>query len=71
MNWKKSEALAVGEWSDGLLALPQSLAWRKDVLKYIGEFLGNEAVVRKNWEAVLERAEEKMEMAAPTNVTQR
>ena len=60
VNWKKSEALAVGEWSDGLLALSQSLAWRKDGIKYLGVFLGNEAVVRKNWETVLERAEEKM-----------
>ena len=48
------------EWSDGLLVLPQSLAWRRDGLKYLGVFLGNEAVVKRNWETVIERAEEKM-----------
>ena len=35
VNWKNSAALAVGEWSEGLLVLPQSLAWRKDGLKYL------------------------------------
>ena len=42
---------------NGLLVLPQSLAWRRDGLKY----LRNEAVVvKRNWETVIERAEEKM-----------
>ena len=60
VNWEKSEALAVGDWSDGLPVLPRSLSWKREGLKYLGIFLGNEAVMRKNWEAVLEKAEGKM-----------
>ncbi|KAJ3608984.1 hypothetical protein NHX12_023512 [Muraenolepis orangiensis] len=33
VNWKKSEALAVGEWSGGLPVLPQNMVWRKDGFK--------------------------------------
>ncbi|KAJ3595013.1 hypothetical protein NHX12_004318 [Muraenolepis orangiensis] len=50
VNWKKSEALAVGEWSGGLPVLPQSMVWKKDGFKYLGVFLGKEIVVLKNWE---------------------
>ncbi|KAJ3606743.1 hypothetical protein NHX12_026262 [Muraenolepis orangiensis] len=42
VNWKKSEALAVGEWSGGLPVLPQNMVWRKDGFKYLGVFLGKE-----------------------------
>ena len=30
VNWRKSEALAVGEWREGLPVLPQSLTWKRE-----------------------------------------
>ncbi|KAJ3593808.1 hypothetical protein NHX12_006142 [Muraenolepis orangiensis] len=60
VNWKKSEALAVGEWSGGLPVLPQNMVWRKDGFKYLGVFLGKEIVVLKNWEDVTEKIEGKL-----------
>ncbi|KAJ3587850.1 hypothetical protein NHX12_011445 [Muraenolepis orangiensis] len=60
VNWKKSEALAVGEWSGGLPVLPQSMVWKKDGFKYLGVFLGKEIVVLKNWEDVIEKIEGKL-----------
>ncbi|KAJ3591149.1 hypothetical protein NHX12_009096, partial [Muraenolepis orangiensis] len=60
VNWKKSEALAVGEWSGGLPVLPQNMVWRKDGFKYLGVFLGKEIVVLKNWEDVIEKIEGKL-----------
>ena len=50
VNWRKSEALAVGEWRGGLQVLPQNLSWRRDGLKYLSVFLGKETIVQKNWE---------------------
>ncbi|TWW74491.1 hypothetical protein D4764_14G0004940 [Takifugu flavidus] len=35
VNWHKSEALAVGRWTNGLPVLPQGLAWQRDGLKYL------------------------------------
>ncbi|KAJ3587905.1 hypothetical protein NHX12_011500, partial [Muraenolepis orangiensis] len=60
VNWKKSEALAVGEWSGGLPVLPQNMVWKKDGFKYLGVFLGKETVVLKNWEDVIEKIEGKL-----------
>ncbi|KAJ3605677.1 hypothetical protein NHX12_027722 [Muraenolepis orangiensis] len=60
VNWKKSEALAVGEWSGGLPVLPQSMVWKKDGFKYLDVFLGKEIVVLKNWEDVIEKIEGKL-----------
>uniref|UniRef100_A0A3Q3EUV6 Reverse transcriptase domain-containing protein n=1 Tax=Labrus bergylta TaxID=56723 RepID=A0A3Q3EUV6_9LABR len=60
VNWIKSEALAVGEWRDGLPVLPQSLAWRTDGFRYLGVFLGKEHIVQKNWETVTEKIEGKL-----------
>ncbi|KAJ3605786.1 hypothetical protein NHX12_027830 [Muraenolepis orangiensis] len=60
VNWKKSEALAVGEWSGGLPVLPQNMVWKKDGFKYLGVFLGKEIVVLKNWEDVIEKIEGKL-----------
>uniref|UniRef100_A0AAQ4RMD0 Reverse transcriptase domain-containing protein n=1 Tax=Gasterosteus aculeatus aculeatus TaxID=481459 RepID=A0AAQ4RMD0_GASAC len=60
VNWKKSEALAVGEWRGGLPVLPQSLVWRKDGFKYLGIYLGQESIVQKNWEGVTEKIEGKL-----------
>ncbi|KAJ3584784.1 hypothetical protein NHX12_015279, partial [Muraenolepis orangiensis] len=60
VNWKKSEALAVGEWSGGLPVLPQNMVWRKDGFKYLGVFLGKEIVVLNNWEDVTEKIEGKL-----------
>ncbi|KAJ3595539.1 hypothetical protein NHX12_004842 [Muraenolepis orangiensis] len=59
-NWKKSEALAVGEWSGGLPVLPQNMVWRKDGFEYLGVFLGKGIVVLKNWEDFTENIEGKL-----------
>ena len=60
VNWQKSVALAVGEWHDGLPVLPQDLVWERDGFKYLGLFLGTEVVVRRNWETVMEKIDNKM-----------
>ncbi|KAJ4946628.1 hypothetical protein JOQ06_024291, partial [Pogonophryne albipinna] len=60
VNWRKSEALAVGEWSGGLPALPQNMIWKKDGLKYLGVFLGNKSIVLRNWEDVIGKIEGKL-----------
>ncbi|KAJ4933329.1 hypothetical protein JOQ06_030161, partial [Pogonophryne albipinna] len=52
VNWRKSEALAVGEWSGGLPVLPQNMIWKKDGLKYLGVFLGNKSIVLRNWDVI-------------------
>ncbi|KAJ3606502.1 hypothetical protein NHX12_026023, partial [Muraenolepis orangiensis] len=67
VNWKKSEALAVGEWSGGLPVLPQNMVWRKDGFKYLGVFLGKEIVVLKNWEDVTEKIEGKLSKLEVSN----
>jgi len=54
VNWKKSEALAVGEWCGGLPVLPQKLIWKKDGFKYLGIYLGKQSMVQKNWEGIRE-----------------
>ncbi|KAI3364781.1 hypothetical protein L3Q82_000909 [Scortum barcoo] len=60
VNWKKSEALAVGGWCADLPVLPQNLCWKEDGLKYLGIFLGNERMVRRNWENITEKIEGKL-----------
>ncbi|TWW55992.1 Transposon TX1 uncharacterized 82 kDa protein ORF 1 [Takifugu flavidus] len=37
-----------------------SLTWRRDGLKYLGVYLGNERMVEKNWENVVEKVEERL-----------
>ncbi|KAJ3587712.1 hypothetical protein NHX12_011309, partial [Muraenolepis orangiensis] len=66
VNWKKSEALAVGEWSGGLPVLPQNMVWRKDGFMYLGVFLGKGIVVLKNWEDVIEKIEGKLSNSSET-----
>jgi len=39
VNWTKSEALAVGEWMNGLHSLPGGLIWKRGGLKYLGVHL--------------------------------
>uniref|UniRef100_A0A8P4KAC5 Reverse transcriptase domain-containing protein n=1 Tax=Dicentrarchus labrax TaxID=13489 RepID=A0A8P4KAC5_DICLA len=60
VNWRKSEALAVGEWREGLPVLPQSLIWRREGLKYLGIYLGNSDIGKKNWENILEKVDNKL-----------
>lgn len=47
INWDKSEAIAVGNWPNGLPTLPQNLAWKREGLKYLGVFLGNKAMEKR------------------------
>lgn len=46
VNWGKSEALMVGEELGDRLRLPGGLVWRKEGLKYLGVFLGDETYKR-------------------------
>ncbi|TWW54318.1 Transposon TX1 uncharacterized 149 kDa protein ORF 2, partial [Takifugu flavidus] len=61
VNWQKSEALAVGRWTNGLPVLPQDLAWRRDGLKYLGIFIGDEETEKKNWLDTLEKVDGKIQ----------
>uniref|UniRef100_A0A3B5R4A8 Reverse transcriptase domain-containing protein n=1 Tax=Xiphophorus maculatus TaxID=8083 RepID=A0A3B5R4A8_XIPMA len=60
VNWGKSEALAVGEWSTGLPVLPQGLIWKRDGFKYLGVFLGSTEIVKKNWENTEQKIQNKL-----------
>ena len=44
--------LAVGRWEGGLPSLPGGLMWKREGLKYLGVYIGNETIVQKNWEGV-------------------
>ena len=60
VNWRKSEALAVGEWREGLPVLPQSLSWKREGLKYLGIHIGNSDIEKKNWENITEKIDNKL-----------
>ncbi|KAJ4919191.1 hypothetical protein JOQ06_000140 [Pogonophryne albipinna] len=60
VNWAKSEALAVGEWTGGLPQLPGGFTWKRGGLKYLGVHLGEEVTLGKNWEGLLEKLEGKL-----------
>ncbi|KAK0147956.1 Transposon TX1 uncharacterized protein [Merluccius polli] len=60
VNWRKSEALAVGEWREGLPVLPQNLIWRREGLRYLGVYLGNKDTERKNWEEIIQKVDNKL-----------
>ena len=57
VNWDKSEALAVGRWREGLPNLPGGMKWKKDGIKYLGVYVGNDTFIQKNWEGILEKVE--------------
>lgn len=57
INWSKSEALLVGGWRGGQPTLPGELQWTCGGIKYLGIFLGDDDMVKKNWEGVLEMVE--------------
>ena len=57
VNWKKSEALAVGRWPGGLPSLPGGLVWKKGGIKYLGIYLGDEMTEKKNWEGLIEKVQ--------------
>ena len=61
VNWGKSEALAVGSWEGGLPSLPGGLMWRRDGLKYLGVYVGNESMVQKNWEGMNEKIQGRLD----------
>ncbi len=55
VNWGKSDALLIGKWEGENPILPGGLLWKKDGLKYLGVFLGNEAFMQKNWEGMADK----------------
>lgn len=54
INWGKSEAVLIGKWERGVPILPSGLSWRKDGLRYLGVFLGDETT-SKNCEGTVEK----------------
>uniref|UniRef100_A0A8C2GDM5 Reverse transcriptase domain-containing protein n=1 Tax=Cyprinus carpio TaxID=7962 RepID=A0A8C2GDM5_CYPCA len=42
VNWKKSEAILLGQWAEGIPHLPAGLFWGRGGVKYLGVFLGDE-----------------------------
>ena len=55
VNWVKSTALIVGKWQRERPKLPEGLLWATNGIKYLGVHLGDESMVIKNWEGVVER----------------
>ncbi len=52
VNWRKSNALLIGNWEGGNPILPGGLLWKRDGLKYLGIFVGNDFFMLKNWEGM-------------------
>ncbi len=61
VNWGKSEALLVGNWSGDLPTLPGGLLWKRGGLKYLGVYLGNESFIKRNWEGLFEKIKGRLE----------
>ncbi len=55
VNWQKSDALLIGNWEGGNPILPGGLLWKRDGLKYLGVFLGNDFFMQKNWEGMADK----------------
>lgn len=55
VNWDKSDAFLVGNWSGDNIRLPAGLSWKREGLKYLGVYLGDQSTMRKNWEGVIEK----------------
>ena len=55
VNWAKSEALLMGNWGGQPPRLPGGLVWRRDGLKYLGVYLGNDVFLRRNWDCIVEK----------------
>jgi len=55
VNWAKSEAILVGNWSQGIPKLPHDLSWSTGGFKYLGVFLGDASTVKKNWDDAFEK----------------
>lgn len=53
VNWSKSDALVCGKWDRGLPNLPGGLSWKRDGIKYLGVYLGNESMLQKKWKWLL------------------
>lgn len=61
VNWKKSEAILVGKWPKRKPRVPDGLKWTRDGFKYLGVFLGNENVVKKNFEGTVEKVKGRLD----------
>ncbi len=55
VNCRKSGALLIGNWEGGNPILPGGLLWKRDGLKYLGVFLGNDFSIHKNWEGIADK----------------
>ncbi|KAJ3582744.1 hypothetical protein NHX12_000281 [Muraenolepis orangiensis] len=61
VNWEKSEAVLVGQWSVGNRpSLPGSLGWGNRGLKVLGVWLGSEDMVAQSWEGLLGKVQAKL-----------
>lgn len=47
VNWSKSETFFVGDWKNCKIKLPFGLEWGKIGFKYLGVFIGDEAIMQK------------------------
>nr|BAC82609.1 pol-like protein [Danio rerio] len=61
INWSKSEALLVGNWHNAEPKLPEGLTWTKQGFKYLGVFLGDELIMQKNFEDIIEKVRGRLE----------
>lgn len=61
VNWSKSEALLLGEWTGGKPDLPTGLGWGKSGFKYLGVYIGDELTVQRNWEGVIEKVKGRLD----------
>uniref|UniRef100_A0A8C1S2L1 Reverse transcriptase domain-containing protein n=1 Tax=Cyprinus carpio TaxID=7962 RepID=A0A8C1S2L1_CYPCA len=62
VNWIKSEAIVCGKWEGRCFPkLPGGLEWKKSGFKYLGVYLGDDSMMQKNWEGVLEKTKGRLE----------
>ncbi len=44
----------MGDWNEGKPILPEGLCWNRWGLKCLGVFLGDDNVLQKNWDGLLQ-----------------
>lgn len=47
--------MVCGRWQRGRLKFPEGLHLNTEGLKYLGIFLGNESIIQKNWDGVIDK----------------
>jgi len=57
----KKRGVLLGDWNDGKPILPEGLCWNRWGLKHLGVFLGDDNVIQKNWDGLLQKVKGRLD----------